>query len=177
MLNYETKGEEKSPEWLREYPVTLTQFIVYLYHNAGDFMPVFMTEDVLTALVGTLFPSVVLSSKSSPVDSNPPTPIKQKGIYLSTCNLPNPPMVNFASFSRFYDRFKVGGKEERGGGERRPEQPPSEEKHSQLYACHDCGLLVPCTEPKVSSGHRPALECPSGKYDSRSTMQVFIQLH
>ena len=86
-------------------------------------------------------------------------------------------MVNFAPFFRFYDRFKVGGKEERGGGKRRPEQPPSEEKHSQLYACHDCGLLVPCTEPKVSSGHRPALECPSGKYDSRSTMQVFIQLH
>ncbi len=78
MLNYETKDSEKLPSWLKEYPVTLIQFIIYLYHNAGDFMPVFMTEDVLTALVGTLFPSII-SSVSSPADSLPSTPLKHEG--------------------------------------------------------------------------------------------------
>ena len=61
MLNYELKNPDKLPEWLREYPVTLTQFIVYLYANKGDFMLVFMTEEVLTALVGTLFPTITTS--------------------------------------------------------------------------------------------------------------------
>lgn len=41
-----------------EYPVTLTQFLFYLYHNLVDFTPVFMTNEVLTALAGTLFPTV-----------------------------------------------------------------------------------------------------------------------
>ncbi len=78
MLNYEARDAEKLPTWTREYPVTLIQFIVYLYHNAGDFMPVFMTEEVLTALVGTLFPSVI-SSASTPADSLPNTPSKSEG--------------------------------------------------------------------------------------------------
>lgn len=75
MLNYELRDREKLPTWLSEYPVTLTQFIVYLYHNAGDFMHVFMTEDVLTSLVGTLFPYV--SSKASSPSSQPSTPLKR----------------------------------------------------------------------------------------------------
>ena len=60
MLNYETNEchVESLPTWLKEYPVTLTQFFFYLYHNASDFMPVFMTSEVLTALAGTLFPSI-----------------------------------------------------------------------------------------------------------------------
>ncbi len=33
MLNYETKNPDKLPTWLKEYPVTLTQFLFYLYHN------------------------------------------------------------------------------------------------------------------------------------------------
>ena len=33
MLNYETKNPDKLPDWLKEYPVTLTQFLFYLYHN------------------------------------------------------------------------------------------------------------------------------------------------
>ena len=69
MLNYEFKNPDKLPDWLRDYPVTLTQFIVYLYANKGDFMLVFMTEDVLTALVGTLFPTVTNSGTPSREDS------------------------------------------------------------------------------------------------------------
>ena len=56
MLNTAGAGEEGLPAWLAEYPVTLTQFLFYLYHNVHDFMPVFMGSNVLTALAGTLFP-------------------------------------------------------------------------------------------------------------------------
>ena len=56
----------------QEYPVTLTQFLFYLYHNVHDFMPVFMGSNVLTALAGTLFPLVAAPSPpTSPAD--PPT--------------------------------------------------------------------------------------------------------
>ena len=59
LLNHETA--ETLSEGLKEYPVTLTQFLFYLYHNAADFMPVFMTDQVLTALAGTLFPATPAS--------------------------------------------------------------------------------------------------------------------
>ena len=52
------------PSWLQDYPVTLTQFLVYLYHNLPDFMATFMTEDVLTALVGTIFPTLSASASA-----------------------------------------------------------------------------------------------------------------
>ena len=64
MLNQETKHPDKLPDWLKEYPVTLTQFLFYLYHNVHDFMPVFMSSNVLTTLAGTLFPVIA-----------PPTPV------------------------------------------------------------------------------------------------------
>ena len=64
MLNFESKNPDKLPDWLKEYPVTLTQFLFYLYHNVHDFMPVFMSANVLTTLAGTLFPVIA-----------PPTPV------------------------------------------------------------------------------------------------------
>lgn len=48
--------EEKSLLHLGEYPAILTQFLFFLYHNVPDFRQAFMKPDVLTALVGTLFP-------------------------------------------------------------------------------------------------------------------------
>ena len=83
MLNFETniEGIEQLPQWLKEYPVTLTQFFFYLYHNVNDFMPVFMTTDVLTALAGTLFPSIVYDDltdmDSAEGGSNQPSPTKE----------------------------------------------------------------------------------------------------
>ncbi|KAK3895111.1 hypothetical protein Pcinc_001157 [Petrolisthes cinctipes] len=67
MLNQEEKGEynifppspkhtKEVPEWLASYPVTLIQFLRFLYQQNGDFLPVFLSADVLTALASTLFP-------------------------------------------------------------------------------------------------------------------------
>ncbi len=76
MLNSESKQGDKLPTWLTEYPVTLTQILFYLYHNVPDFMPVFMTEEVITALVGTMFPTVTESpsTAASPEDSSQNSP-------------------------------------------------------------------------------------------------------
>ncbi|KAJ9586850.1 hypothetical protein L9F63_019532, partial [Diploptera punctata] len=72
MLNQEGKSPDSLPEWLRDYPVTIIQFLFFLYHNMADFMPVFMGGDVLGALAGTLFPrqagSEVTSGASTPSD-------------------------------------------------------------------------------------------------------------
>lgn len=62
-----------SPEWLSDYPVTIIQFLFFLYHNFTDFMQLFMSADVLGALAGTLFPkptspSVDSSGASTPAD-------------------------------------------------------------------------------------------------------------
>lgn len=41
---------------MRDYPLSIIQILCYLYHNMKDFIATFMTEEVLTAFVGTLIP-------------------------------------------------------------------------------------------------------------------------
>lgn len=43
-------------EWLKNHPVTIIQVIFSLYHNLTDFMPVLMLGEVISSLVGILFP-------------------------------------------------------------------------------------------------------------------------
>ena len=62
---------ETLPEWLSDYPMLLTQFLFYLYHNVPEFIPAFMTSEVLTALVGTLFPLSTNSSDQSTPEEEP----------------------------------------------------------------------------------------------------------
>ena len=71
MLNSQTVGS--LPKWLEEYPVTLTQFLFYLYHNVHDFMPVFLGGNVLQAMAATLFP-VLQAPSISPTSSLPSSP-------------------------------------------------------------------------------------------------------
>lgn len=47
---------ESLPEWLRDYPVTIIQFLFFLYHNVAELTSVLMSAEVLTALAQTLFP-------------------------------------------------------------------------------------------------------------------------
>ncbi|XP_077999760.1 WD repeat and FYVE domain-containing protein 3-like [Glandiceps talaboti] len=55
MLNQNWQTEDDGC-WLREYPVTLIQFLLFLYHNTADFIPICMSSDFLCALAATLFP-------------------------------------------------------------------------------------------------------------------------
>ncbi|XP_063226772.1 WD repeat and FYVE domain-containing protein 3 isoform X2 [Bacillus rossius redtenbacheri] len=68
MLNQEGRSPESLPEWLRDYPVTIIQFLFFLYHNMIDFMPIFMSGEVLGPLAGTLFPRQANSRSSTPGD-------------------------------------------------------------------------------------------------------------
>jgi WD repeat and FYVE domain-containing protein 3 len=71
MLNHELKRPEGLPEWLQDYPVTIIQFLYFLYQNMADFMPIFMSADVLVSLACTLFPrpaSELSSGSLTPVD-------------------------------------------------------------------------------------------------------------
>lgn len=59
------------PAWLNDYPVTIIQFLFFLYRNFTDFMQVFMSAEVLGALAGTLFPKPASSSQDSSGASTP----------------------------------------------------------------------------------------------------------
>ena len=70
MLNQENKSPESLPVWLRDYPVTIIQFLFFLYHNMKDLMPTFMSGEVLNALASTLFPRCSSSDSESSTPGN-----------------------------------------------------------------------------------------------------------
>ena len=42
--------------WAQEYPVTLLQFLLFLYHNHSEFIQLSVQPDFISALAATLFP-------------------------------------------------------------------------------------------------------------------------
>ncbi|KAF7272906.1 hypothetical protein GWI33_014343 [Rhynchophorus ferrugineus] len=44
------------PEWLKDHIVSIIQVLFQLYHNMPEFMPIFMSSEVLSALASVLFP-------------------------------------------------------------------------------------------------------------------------
>lgn len=44
------------PDWLKNHPISIIQVLFQLYHNMPEFMPIFMSADVLNALASVLFP-------------------------------------------------------------------------------------------------------------------------
>lgn len=71
MVNRYTNSPETLPDWLNDYPVTIIQFLFFLYHNLTDFIQVFMTAEVLGGLAGTLFPKAMSCSQESSGASTP----------------------------------------------------------------------------------------------------------
>ena len=57
------------------YPNVLLQFLFYVYNNAPDYMSVFMTSDLLNAMVASLFP-IGLHQQHS-LNSEPSTPVEE----------------------------------------------------------------------------------------------------
>ncbi|XP_074647224.1 WD repeat and FYVE domain-containing protein 3-like [Tubulanus polymorphus] len=55
--------------WLNEYPVTLMQFLLFLYHNQPDFVPLCMSSEFLCGLAATLFPYKLNSESNSEIGS------------------------------------------------------------------------------------------------------------
>jgi len=48
-----------------QYPITILQFLTFLYNNLPELMPVFMSPDVLSAMVAAVFPKEGPDSESS----------------------------------------------------------------------------------------------------------------
>ena len=61
-----------------EQPLTLLQFVLYLYHHCAEMRPVLMSSDVLTVLAGALFPyrAGTESSPSTPMDDAVSGPLR-----------------------------------------------------------------------------------------------------
>ncbi|KAG1679752.1 WD repeat and FYVE domain-containing protein 3 [Nymphon striatum] len=69
MLNQPASNVDNASFCVKEYPVTLIQFLLFLYHNTKDFMPLCMTSDTLCSLASTLFPYKVSSQINSEIAS------------------------------------------------------------------------------------------------------------
>ncbi|KAH9494853.1 WD repeat and FYVE domain-containing protein 3, partial [Bulinus truncatus] len=61
-------SSQMSPE--NEYPVTVIQFLMFLYHNLSEFQSVCTSSEFLTALVATLFPYPIRESSSDVTTPN-----------------------------------------------------------------------------------------------------------
>ncbi|XP_043249922.1 WD repeat and FYVE domain-containing protein 3 isoform X1 [Colletes gigas] len=93
MLNNYSINPESLPDWLSDYPVTIIQFLFFLYHNFTDFMQVFMSAEVLGALAGTLFPKPASSSQdssgaSTPADEQEPVLVRSPSKDIGLTNHP-----------------------------------------------------------------------------------------
>ncbi|KAJ8022395.1 WD repeat and FYVE domain-containing protein 3 [Holothuria leucospilota] len=66
--------EDPPPAWSQDYPITLIQFLMYLYHNVKVFKPVCMSTNFLTALASTLFPYVPISEQLGEESNEPMSP-------------------------------------------------------------------------------------------------------
>lgn len=53
---YTQDQEEVGGAWIQEYPVTLMQFFLFLYHNQPDFVHLSSTPEFISSLAATLFP-------------------------------------------------------------------------------------------------------------------------
>ncbi|XP_052816149.1 WD repeat and FYVE domain-containing protein 3-like isoform X4 [Mya arenaria] len=74
-----------SDSWLREYPVTLVQFLLFLYHNQSDFIQLSIQPDFIAALAATLFPYF-----SPDADEIVTTPEEEFKVAQLLSNLPFP---------------------------------------------------------------------------------------
>ncbi|XP_071644042.1 WD repeat and FYVE domain-containing protein 3 isoform X2 [Temnothorax longispinosus] len=93
MLNNHSNNPEVLPAWLNDYPVTIIQFLFFLYRNFTDFMQVFMSAEVLGALAGTLFPKPASSSQdssgaSTPADEQEPVLVRSPSKDVGLTNHP-----------------------------------------------------------------------------------------
>ena len=58
--------DNESHTWIRDYPITLLRFFVYLYHSNTEFQLIAMQCDFLIGLTGAMYPSSDVGMKSSP---------------------------------------------------------------------------------------------------------------
>ncbi|XP_038062031.1 WD repeat and FYVE domain-containing protein 3-like isoform X2 [Patiria miniata] len=76
MLNHTIDPDEDIP-WIQEYPVTLIQFLLYLYHNVPEFKPVCMSAPFLCGLASTMFPYTANTEQPSEDSSELSSPSEE----------------------------------------------------------------------------------------------------
>lgn len=76
IMNPEIGSSSLAEEASSNYPNVLLQFLFYVYNNSPDYMAVFMTCDVLTAMVSSLFP-IGGGGQQHSLSSEPSTPVEE----------------------------------------------------------------------------------------------------
>ncbi len=103
-IDFSIYSADSLSEEVINYPNVIIQFLFYIYHNAPDYMTVFMTPDVLSSMVAALFPNTSSSEASSECN----TPVDDFKV-RSIIALPFNSEINFPpciSFSLFWNRPK-----------------------------------------------------------------------
>ncbi|XP_061175428.1 WD repeat and FYVE domain-containing protein 3-like isoform X2 [Saccostrea echinata] len=83
MLNQDQ--EELSGAWIQEYPVTLMQFFLFLYHNQSDFIHLASSPEFISNLAATLFPyNIVDHDVTTPTEEFKPFPDTESFVRVRT---------------------------------------------------------------------------------------------
>lgn len=78
MYDFIRSSTSNLPSDITNYPNVIIQFLFYIYNNVPDYMAVFMTPDVLNAMVACFFPS----GTSSEINSESNTPVDDAKVAL-----------------------------------------------------------------------------------------------
>ncbi|KAL5018829.1 hypothetical protein ScPMuIL_004551 [Solemya velum] len=79
--------ESEEENWYQEYPVTLMQFLLFLYHNQEDFNSLCLSQEFISALVACLFPYKPHNSDSivtTPTEEFKPFPESESILVIKT---------------------------------------------------------------------------------------------
>ena len=87
---------EEEGSWMREYPITLTQLLLHMYHgHSGSFKPIAMSVDFLSALASALFQQRASTAPST--EHSTPTHT-HSGLYLCEDGTLDRSMDNLVGF-------------------------------------------------------------------------------
>ncbi|XP_056017801.1 WD repeat and FYVE domain-containing protein 3-like isoform X2 [Ostrea edulis] len=104
MLNQDQ--EELSGAWIQEYPVTLMQFFLFLYHNQPDFIHLSSTPDFISSLAATLFPySIVDHDVTTPTEEFKPFPDSESFVRVCTPEKDMPSLLTGHTARKFIVDF------------------------------------------------------------------------
>ncbi|XP_048248442.1 WD repeat and FYVE domain-containing protein 3-like isoform X1 [Haliotis rufescens] len=111
MLNL-TPGEENNTSannsWLQDFPVTLMQFLLFLYHNQADFLTLCTMPDFISGLAATLFPFQPMdldSDLTSPQEEFKPFPDAEPVVLVKTPEKSNGSVLTNHSARKFIIDF------------------------------------------------------------------------
>ncbi|KAJ8919114.1 hypothetical protein NQ315_012099 [Exocentrus adspersus] len=99
--------QQDLPEWLHNHTVSIIQVLFQLYHNMPEFMPIFMSAEVLGALAGVLFPTSNLLGSADSSGASTPAEEAENLIIVPRTPSEDEPLTNHPTRQFIIDFIRV----------------------------------------------------------------------